>query len=63
MDGTVIDIEGLHKTFGNKKVLEDINFKVSAGEMVGLIGASGSGKSTLIRSIAGLETMDQSSQH
>lgn len=63
MDGTVIDIDGLNKTFGKNHVLKDINLKIRAGEMVGLIGASGSGKSTLIRSIAGLETMDQSSQH
>lgn len=63
MDSMVIDIEGLNKTFGKKKVLKDISFKVRAGEMVGLIGASGSGKSTLIRAIAGLESMDQSSTH
>lgn len=63
MDSMVIDIEGLNKTFGHKRVLKDINFKVRAGEMVGLIGASGSGKSTLIRAIAGLELMDQSSTH
>ena len=63
MNSLVIDIEGLNKTFGRKQVLKDINFKIGAGEMVGLIGASGSGKSTLIRSIAGLETMDSASKH
>lgn len=55
----VIEIENLNKTFGNNQVLTDINLKVHAGEMVGLIGASGSGKSTLIRLIGGLETMDK----
>ncbi|WP_394708401.1 phosphonate ABC transporter ATP-binding protein [uncultured Desulfuromusa sp.] len=59
----VIDIEDLNKTFGKKQVLKNINIKIRAGEMVGLIGASGSGKSTLIRSIAGLETMDRTSKH
>ncbi len=58
MDGAVIDIQGLNKTFGRKQVLKNINLKVRAGEMVGLIGASGSGKSTLIRLIGGLERMD-----
>jgi len=59
----VIDVKGLDKSFGNNKVLHDINFRVRAGEMVGLIGASGSGKSTLLRLIGGLDTMDQSSQY
>ncbi len=59
----VIDVQGLHKTFGSNKVLKDINFKVRAGEMVGLIGASGSGKSTLLRLIGGLEVMDKSSEY
>lgn len=63
MGNLVIDIEGMNKTFGQRKVLKNINFKIQAGEMVGLIGASGSGKSTLIRSIAGLEGMDQGSKH
>lgn len=63
MKDSVIDIAGLHKSFGRKQVLNDVNLTVQAGEMVGLIGASGSGKSTLIRLIGGLETMDQSSRH
>ena len=63
MNSTVIDIEGMNKTFGRRKVLKNINFKIRAGEMVGLIGASGSGKSTLIRLIAGLVSMDQDSKH
>ena len=42
------------------KVLSDVNFSISQGEMVALIGASGSGKSTLIRAIAGLIPIDKS---
>ncbi|MFZ3047494.1 MAG: phosphonate ABC transporter ATP-binding protein [Desulfatirhabdiaceae bacterium] len=63
MSSLVIDIKGLNKSFGNVSVLKNIDIKVSAGEMVGLIGASGSGKSTLIRLIAGLDVMNQSSQY
>jgi len=59
----VIDVNGLDKSFGTNKVLDKIDFKVHAGEMVGLIGASGSGKSTLLRLIGGLEVMDQSGQY
>ena len=63
MSKLIIDIRKLNKSFGHNQVLKNINITVSPGEMVGLIGASGSGKSTLIRTIAGLETMDRSSQH
>jgi PrtD family type I secretion system ABC transporter len=40
-------------------ILRDINFKVAAGELVGIIGPSGAGKSTLARTIAGAQLPDQ----
>ena len=46
---------GVSKRFGKTSVLEDINFEVSEGEIVVLLGASGSGKTTILRIIAGLE--------
>lgn len=52
----VIDIKHLNKSFGNHEVLRDVNFAVSKGEVVCLIGSSGSGKSTLLRCINLLET-------
>jgi len=51
----IIEIRHLQKSFGQNEVLKDINFSVSKGEVVCIIGASGSGKSTLLRCINLLE--------
>lgn len=51
----IIEIRHLQKSFGANEVLKDINFKVSKGEVVCIIGASGSGKSTLLRCLNLLE--------
>ncbi len=48
-----IEIEGLHLSFGETKVLEGINLSIPAGEFFAFLGPSGSGKSTLLRAIAG----------
>ena len=50
-----IDIRGLHKSFGDNHVLRGIDFHVSQGEVVCVIGPSGSGKSTLLRCVNRLE--------
>ncbi len=52
----IIEIQHLKKSFGNHEVLRDVNFSVSKGEVVCLIGSSGSGKSTLLRCINLLES-------
>ncbi|MDQ0226261.1 ABC transporter [Bacillus sp. 7586-K] len=51
----VIEIQHLSKSFGTHEVLKDIDFSVSKGEVVSIIGSSGSGKSTLLRCINLLE--------
>ena len=51
----MIKIENLIKKFGEKKVIDDISFKVSKGEIFGIVGKSGVGKSTVLRCINGLE--------
>ena len=53
---TILEIKHLGKSFGTHEVLKDIDFKVSKGDVISIIGASGSGKSTLLRCINLLET-------
>ena len=55
-DNVILKIEHLSKDFGKNRVLKDIDFTVSRGEVISIIGASGSGKSTLLRCINLLET-------
>lgn len=52
----VLEVEGLEKFYGQRKVLKNISFQVYQGEIYGIIGQSGCGKSTLARSVLGLET-------
>jgi polar amino acid transport system ATP-binding protein len=54
----VLDVQGLHKTYGSLEVLRGIDLTVHEHEVVCLIGASGSGKSTLLRCINRLEPID-----
>lgn len=50
----MIKITNLNKSFGEKKVLEDLNCTIKTGSIYGLIGANGAGKSTLLRIIMGV---------
>lgn len=52
----IIEISHLRKSFGDREILKDIDFRVDPGEVISIIGASGSGKSTLLRCINLLET-------
>ncbi|MDG5495363.1 ATP-binding cassette domain-containing protein [Niveispirillum sp. BGYR6] len=53
-----VQVEGLHKRFGENEVLKGVSLSAAQGEVVALIGSSGSGKSTLLRCINLLETPD-----
>ena len=55
----LIQITSLSKSFGDQTVLDNIDFNLDKGEIVGLIGPSGSGKSTLIKTMLGMEKADK----
>jgi NitT/TauT family transport system ATP-binding protein len=50
----VIEVRGVSVSFGTKRVLTDIGFRVEAGEFLCIVGPSGCGKTTLLRLLAGL---------
>lgn len=58
MFNTVISLNQIVKKFGKQTVLQDVNFQVPSGRIIGLIGPSGAGKSTIIKIILGMETPD-----
>ncbi len=53
-----LEAVGIHKRYGQHEVLKGIDLSVQAGEVVSIIGPSGSGKTSLIRTLNGLETLD-----
>jgi polar amino acid transport system ATP-binding protein len=55
----MIELQGIHKHFGDLHVLNGIDLSVARGEVVSVIGPSGSGKSTLLRCINNLEEVDR----
>ncbi|MEU7588616.1 ABC transporter ATP-binding protein [Micromonospora sp. NPDC049230] len=57
-DDTVLDADGLTKTYGEHTVVRDVSFSIARGETLGLVGESGSGKSTVARLVAGLLNAD-----
>ncbi|MBK5400552.1 amino acid ABC transporter permease/ATP-binding protein [Pseudomonas sp. TH39(2020)] len=54
-----LQLQDVHKRYGDHHVLKGIDLKVQSGQVISIIGPSGSGKTSLIRTINGLERIDQ----
>lgn len=59
MKEVLLELKNIHKSFGNHHIHKGINLTLHKGESLGLLGGSGTGKSVLLRSIIGLERIDQ----
>ncbi|WP_046175949.1 ABC transporter ATP-binding protein [Domibacillus indicus] len=55
----VVEVQNLHKSYGNRHVLKGIHFEAHAGEIIGVIGKNGAGKSTFLEIIMTLKSFDQ----
>jgi ATP-binding cassette ChvD family protein len=61
LGNVVIEADGLSKGYGDKLLIDNLEFKLPPGGIVGVIGPNGAGKSTLFRMITGQETPDSGS--
>jgi D-xylose transport system ATP-binding protein len=57
----VLALEGVSKSFGPVRALDDVDLELRAGEVVALVGDNGAGKSTLVKAIAGINPPDEGS--
>lgn len=55
----ILNIEHVSKTYGDKKIFDDISYGIHEGDKIGIIGINGTGKTTLLKMIAGLEETDE----
>ncbi|GGU00167.1 multidrug ABC transporter ATP-binding protein [Streptomyces lateritius] len=54
----MIEVQGLHKAYGGRKVVDDVSFEVAEGEIFGILGPNGAGKTTTVECVEGLRTPD-----
>ena len=56
---TILNVEGLVKTYGSRRVVDGVSFQVEEGEIVGLLGPNGAGKTTSFRMTCGMVDPDR----
>ena len=56
---SILEVNGLVKTYGRKRVVNGVSFSVNAGEIVGLLGPNGAGKTTTFKMTCGMERPDE----
>ncbi|PTL79864.1 energy-dependent translational throttle protein EttA [Vitiosangium sp. GDMCC 1.1324] len=56
--GLVVEAKGLRKSYGDRLLIDEVNFKLPPGGIVGVIGPNGAGKTTLFRMLTGAEKPD-----
>ena len=56
---TVVEFENVSLSYGNRLILENINFKINEGQIFGMLGPNGVGKSTIFNLITGLISPDE----
>jgi phospholipid/cholesterol/gamma-HCH transport system ATP-binding protein len=61
--GPAVVVQGLHKSYGEQKVLNGLDLRVGSGQTVAVLGRSGTGKSVLLRLIIGLQKPDAGTIH
>ena len=61
MNTPALEVQGLSKSYGPLKALDEVSLAVAAGEFVGLLGPNGAGKTTLFQILSGLFVADEGS--
>jgi macrolide transport system ATP-binding/permease protein len=59
----LFSMQGIHKSYDHRPILDGVALSLSVGERIGLVGANGSGKSTLLKIVAGVLPADRGARH
>ncbi|MEZ3181218.1 ATP-binding cassette domain-containing protein [Streptomyces pimonensis] len=58
MAGPVLEVDGVRKSYGRRRAVDDMSFDIRAGELFGFVGNNGAGKTTTMRIVLGVLTPD-----